>query len=103
MKTGIEYAGKQVDGVWVLNKHLHISQDGAEIPEGMSKFAWQPLGGPCIELPGKGSVVDLQCNIQLSLKSAEHLHNLLEVMKTLFKTTSSPVSVEIGKHCAPTL
>ena len=90
VKTGISHAGKQLEGVWVLSKHLHISEDGLEIPEELSKFAWQPIGGPGIEIPSKSSVVDLHCDIQLPLKSAEPLHNLLKVMKVLFKHNFIP-------------
>ena len=90
VKTGISYAGKQSGGVWVLNSHLHISEDGVEIHEGLSKFAWQPIGGPCIEVLSKSSVIDLQCDILLPLKSAEPLQKLLVVMKTLFKHNFIP-------------
>ena len=32
VKKGLSYAGRQSDGVWVVNRELHISDDGAQIP-----------------------------------------------------------------------
>ena len=101
VKTGVLCAGKQREGVWVLNKHLHISEDGVEIPEGLLKFAWQPIGGPSIELPNKSSVIDLQSSIQLPLQSAEALCNLLELMKTLFKHNFIHSTSITCKVCTP--
>ena len=92
VKKGISYAGLQPeDNVWVLNKHLQIDAQGRQIAPNSMKYAWQPLGGPCIETTGKGStIVDLQSEIQLPLQSAEPLRNLLEVMQTIFKHNVIP-------------
>ena len=50
VKKGISYAGLQPeDNVWVLNKHLQIDAQGRQIAPNSMKYAWQPLGGPCIE------------------------------------------------------
>ena len=39
VKCGVTYAGRQPEGVWVLNKHLFIDRNGQEIPESIAKFA----------------------------------------------------------------
>ena len=66
VKHAIVCAGRQPEGVWVLNRDLIIDADGIQIPETSAKFAWPPIGGSCIELAGKGqSNIDLQCTISL--------------------------------------
>lgn len=93
VKQGITYAGKQAgDSVWVMNKDLQIDQDGNEIPQKEAKYSWPPIGGPCIDLPGKSISVrsiDLQCSIHLPL-SSEPLHKLLKCMQPVFKHNFVP-------------
>lgn len=56
VKQGIRCAGKQAgDSVWVINIFLQIDKDGK--PQTDKKYSWQPIGGPCIELAGKGNFV----------------------------------------------
>lgn len=88
VKKGLICAGKQPDSdIWVLNKELHINEDGVQVPPRESKYAWQPLGGPCIDLPGKSAsqTIDLQCDICLPLQSRVPLQNLLHAMRSVFK------------------
>ena len=92
VKRGVTYAGKQREGVCVLNKHLFVDENGLEI----SKLAWPPIGGPSIELANKGqhSAIDLQCDINLPLESSAPLYNLLQVMQKIFKHNFIP-----SKNC----
>ena len=94
VKMGLSCAGKQPgDGEWVLNKHLHIDEDGRQISESESKYAWQPIGGPCIELAGKNMLqtsIDLQCNIVKPLQSSQSLQKLLQLMQMVFKHNFIP-------------
>ena len=93
VKQGIICAGKQTgDNVWMMNKHLQIDEDGKQIPESDAKYAWQPIGGPCIELAGKGNslgTIDLQSPIHLPL-SSKPLHKLLKCMQPVFKHNFVP-------------
>lgn len=94
VKNGLLCAGKQPGtNVWVLNKHLHINEDGIQIPESESKYAWQPIGGPSIELAAKSmshTSINLECDIQLPLQSSGPLRNLLHLMQTVFKHNFIP-------------
>ena len=68
----------------------HIHEDWIQ---SKSKYAWQPIGGPSIELAGKSmshTSIDLQCNIRLPLQSSGPLHNLLQLMQTVFKHNFIP-------------
>ncbi len=94
VKQGVAFAGKVVDdNVWVLNQHLQIDEDGKQIPEEETKYAWQPIGGPSIEVAGKGNtmtVIDLQSPILLPLQSSDPLQRLLRRMQPVFKHNFIP-------------
>ena len=92
VKKGLSYAGRQSDGVWIVNRELHISDDGAQIPLTKSAYSWQPIGGPCIELFSKNQMctIDMQSSVELPLESKKPLHALLEAMKTVFKHNFIP-------------
>ena len=55
VKKGIQWVGNQDDALWVLNQSVHINADGDQIPVDESPYSWQPIGGPTIELLGKGT------------------------------------------------
>ena len=90
VKQGLECAGRQPNSsVWVLNKHLHIDEDGNQMHQ--SQFAWQPIGGPCIELAGKNAqTINLESSIELPLQSAVPLHNLLKSVQSVLKHNFIP-------------
>lgn len=57
VKQGVLCVGKQPAGgtdneeiIWILNNDIHIDKDGILISLERSKYAWQPIGGPHIEL-----------------------------------------------------
>ena len=88
-KQGLECVGRQEkDNTWVLSPEIHISRSGILIPTRESKYAWQPIGGPNIELPaGKSQSLTLPLfsNIAVPLESSNTLNALLEVMKSTLK------------------
>ena len=96
VKKGLLCAGKQPgDNVWVINRSLHINEDGIQIPESESKWIWQPIGGPCIDFSSKNknmpyTVINLQSDIKLPLQSVKPLNDLLELMKKVFKHNFIP-------------
>ena len=101
VKKGLVCAGRQPgSNVWVLNKHLYINENGSQIPETECMYAWQPIGGPCIQVTGKStslSGIDLQSDIQLPLLSCEPdvpdpnpVKNLLALMQVVFKHNFIP-------------
>ena len=86
VKHAIICAGRQPEGGWMLNRHLIIDGNGVQIPEASAMFAWPPIGGPCMELAGKGQrSIDLQCDISLPLQSSPCLSDLLKLMQKIFK------------------
>ena len=47
--------------LWILNPDVHIDNLGVQSPVLESKYAWQPIGGPNIELaPVK--MLTVQCH-----------------------------------------
>lgn len=91
-KRGIMYAGKQPEGVWALNNHVYVDENGTEKLAKCVKLAWPPIGGPCIELTGKNQhcALDLQSAITLPLQSAAPVQNLLHAMRKIFKHNFLP-------------
>jgi hypothetical protein len=88
VKKGVQWVGKQEDSVWVLNQSVHINADGDRIPPHASPYSWQPIGGPTIELMGKGNTAgkfSLECDIKLPLESSLCLQTLLQKMQPVFK------------------
>lgn len=88
LKQGVQWVGKQDDAVWVLSQSVHINADGDQIPLDASPYSWQPIGGPTIDLMGKGSTAgkfSLECDIKLPLESFSSLQNLLQKMQPVFK------------------
>ena len=90
MKKGVLCVGKQPtdSNMWILNQDVHINEKGCQVPLHESSFAWQPIGGPHIELATGRSVpitVELCSEITLPLESRTSLHRLLQMMSTLLK------------------
>ena len=94
MKQGVICVGKQPgssetsSNMWILNQNVHINELGVCVPVNESDFAWQPVGGPHIELVAgrNGSItVELCSEIKLPLESRESLKHLLQMMSTLLK------------------
>lgn len=86
MKQGVSFVGKQPAPIWILSPNVHISSYGEQIPVEESAFAWQPIGGPQIDLAlTRSGSFDLQSEICLPLESATPLHNLLECLKHTLK------------------
>ena len=95
VKQGVFCVGKQPanDGeetIWILNSEIHIDHHGTIVPVESSKYTWQPIGGPHIELATGRSVpitVELcsEIAIALPLESQMSLHSLLQMMSTLLK------------------
>ena len=57
-------------------------------PVSDSPYAWQPIGGPCMELIGKASAIGkfgLECNIKLPLESFSSTAKLLQAMQPVFR------------------
>ena len=72
--------------MWILNHSVHIDSKGNLVPLHKSTFAWQPIGGPQIELAGRSTAtIDLCSHISLPLESKESLHKLLLLMQNLLK------------------
>ena len=88
LKQGVQWVGKQEGAVWVLNQSVHINADGDQIPLDALPHSWQPIGGPTIDLMGKGSTAgkfSLECDIKLPLDSSSSVQNLLQKMQPVFK------------------
>ena len=94
MKKGVICVGKQPAGngemtMWILNQNVHITEHGVCVAVHQSGFAWQPIGGPQIELVTAGRngpvTVELCSEIALPLESKESLNGLLQMMSTLLK------------------
>ena len=89
VKKGILYAGRQPDdNFWVLSPSLHINSSGDFVPASDSKYAWQPIGGPVVQLIGKDSAASsmgLESEVQLHLESSSSLRELLEAIRAVFK------------------
>ncbi|XP_065913247.1 uncharacterized protein [Dysidea avara] len=92
VKEGLTCVGKQPasDGntIWVLSPEVHIDSSGVQVPLCESKYAWQPIGGPNIELaPGRAANLSLtlKSDITMPLESSVALNQLLESMKGVFK------------------
>ena len=93
VKQGVFCVGKQPanDGeetIWILNSEVHIDHHGTIVPVESSKYAWQPIGGPHIELSAGRNVpvtIDLCSEISLPLESKNPLHKLLSMMSTVLK------------------
>lgn len=91
VKKGVVHVGKQSsnnsDSVWVLSPKIHIDSKGQLLS--VSSFAWQPIGGPQIELTFGGSrqtaSFELQSDICLPLESTIPLKNLLTSMRQTLK------------------
>ena len=67
---------------------MHIDSSGVQVPLCESKYAWQPIGGPNIELaPGRAANLSLtlKTDITMPLESSVALNQLLESMKGVFK------------------
>ena len=74
--------------MWILNQHLRINKNGSLVPFSDLSFAWQPIGGPHIELATGRSVpitMKLCSEIALPLESQMSLYSLLQMMSTLLK------------------
>ena len=91
-KQGLVCVGKQPNEegpkVWVLSPDIHIDDSGKLIPTSQSKYAWQPIGGPNIELTtarNSSMSLSLGSKITLPLESAATLKRLLEMMKSILK------------------
>ena len=75
-KQGLACVGKQPvscggDAIWVLNPDVHIDSAGVRIPVCDSKYAWQPIGGPTIELAaGKNTSLSLPLHSDITLPLA---------------------------------
>ena len=87
MKKGVLCVGKQPGDstMCILNQHVHINENGSLVPLSESSFAWQPIGGPHIELATGRSVpitMKLCSEIALPLESRMSLHSLLQMMST---------------------
>ena len=99
MKRGVVCVGRQPftveDGelnrtgcrMWILNHSVHIDNKGNLVPLHESTFAWQPIGGPQIELAGRSTpvTIDLGSEINLPLESKKLLRGLLQLMQGLLK------------------
>lgn len=88
MKLGLATVGKQSGNVWVLNQGIHVSADGELVALPVSPYAWQPIGGLCVELALKGqsgSAINMESQVTLLLESARTLNRLLQRMKNVFK------------------
>ena len=87
VKKGIQCAGRQEDGFWVMSPEVHINPCGQLVLESDSMYTWQPIGGPAIELIGRdtGASISLQCDIKHPLESQDTLKALLEAMRAVFK------------------
>ena len=88
VKKGLQCVGKQRDAIWVLNKDVHVDRLGNQISLDDSPYAWQPIGGPCIEVLGRGSAIgeiSLECDIQLPLDFSACIPSLLKAMQPVFK------------------
>lgn len=88
MKKGVRYAGRQEDGkIWVLNKSLHINDNGEEINLAESPLTWPPIGGPSIQI-GIGkcvSTMNIGSSIVTPLESSIVLEDLLKAMRSILK------------------
>ena len=73
--------------MWILNDKVQIDENGQQIPLSQSKYAWQPVGGPCIEtVYGKNSTkVDIRSTVHLPLESKDALNDLLTLMKAVLE------------------
>ena len=93
MKQGVFCVGKQPsndteEAMWILNNNIHVNKDGSIVPVEDSRYAWQPIGGPHIELAtGKAMpvTIDLGSEITLPLESRTSLSKLLRMMSIILK------------------
>lgn len=85
--------GKQssLDSVWVLSPNVHIDENGILLQ--VSPFAWQPIGGPQIELSSNRNQplsFELKSDIALPLQSAVPLNKLLTLLQKTLKHNLLP-------------
>ena len=78
----------------ILNNNIHVNENGSIVPLEDSRYAWQPIGRPHIEL-ASGKIVpvtiDLGSEITLPLKSKTFLSKLLNMMSIILQLCSSIV------------
>ena len=95
VKQGVICVGKQPSGdtgtgeaIWILNSEVHIDKNGDLVSLESSKYAWQPIGGPHLELATARNVpvmIDLRSEVALPLESKNSLKKLLQMMSTILK------------------
>ena len=88
-KKGVFHVGKQMESsVWALAPKIHINSKGYLLGVETS-FAWQPLGGPQIEINNASNksqaLFELQSNIHIPLESKVSLNNLFHCMEQILK------------------
>ena len=88
VQKGVVCVGKQPNStVWVVSPEVHINSSGELIA--VRSYAWQPIGGPNIELTqGRNQVVSsisISSNTTLPLESSHALNLLLDSMKSVLK------------------
>ena len=96
-------AGRQPDdNLWVLSPTIHINSSGDVVPASNSKYAWQPIGGPVVQLIGKDSSASsmrLESEVQLDLESSSSLRELLEAIRAVFKHNFIAVCTTVYIYC----
>ena len=89
VKKRVQYAGRQPgDNLWVLSPTIHINSSGDLVPLSDSKYAWQPIGGPVMQLICKdssASSMKLESEVELDLECSSSLKHLLEAIRAVFK------------------
>ena len=94
VKKGIQHVGRQsVGDCWVLSRTVCIDSNGFLVAENESRYAWQPIGGPVVQLIGKdcgAATINLESDIQQDLESVSSLRDLIKTMRTVFKHNFIP-------------
>lgn len=72
----------------MLSPTIHINSSGCLVPASDSKYTWQPIGGPVVQLIGKDSgaaSMKLESEVQLDLESSSSLRELIQAIRAVFK------------------
>lgn len=75
-------------GRWIVGAKSKRAHQWDLITLNASLYSWQSIGGPSIDLMGKGNSAgkfSLECDIKLPLDSSSSLQNLLQKMQPVFK------------------
>lgn len=94
VKKGITCVGKQPlqqgqsNIMWILSPNIQINEKGFLVSASESKYVWQPIGGPQIDLSGGRNFpasIELYSEISLPLQSIVPLQKLLQMMTITLK------------------